>query len=122
MLVPPDAATSSSTMCGNNLCMNLGDPLNAALTMVGGSLVVNSPSDRIIVIRTSPSAIVALSNICTHLGCGVRYNGTQGILQCPCHGSEYSLTGQVLQGPAVRPLTRYTTQLDATANQLTITL
>jgi Rieske Fe-S protein len=121
-LAPADAPTSSATMCGSNLCMDLGDPLNAAITMVGGSLVVNAPSDRILVIRTSTSAVAALSDICTHLGCGVRYEPARGILQCPCHGSEYSLTGQVLQGPAIRPLTRYATQLDTAADQLTITL
>ena len=109
-------------MCGNNLCLDLRDPRNAALTTVGGSLVVSAPRDHILVIRTSPSAVVALSDVCTHQGCAVLYNRTRGLLECPCHGSEYSLTGQVLQGPANRPLAAYTTQLDAATEQLTITL
>jgi cytochrome b6-f complex iron-sulfur subunit len=44
----------------------------------------------------------ALSLVCTHLGCtvGTQPNG----FTCPCHGSEYSLTGVVTKGPASSPL------------------
>jgi cytochrome b6-f complex iron-sulfur subunit len=44
----------------------------------------------------------ALSLVCTHLGCTVGVEG-DGFL-CPCHGSQYSLSGSVLQGPASSPL------------------
>lgn len=45
---------------------------------------------------------MALSPICTHLGCTVEIQG--GRLECPCHGSTYDRGGQVLRGPAERPL------------------
>ncbi len=51
---------------------------------------------------------VALSPICTHLGCTVDVQG--GRLVCPCHGSTYDREGRVLRGPAERPLARYATQ------------
>jgi Rieske Fe-S protein len=122
-MLQPDAGPGSiSTACGNNLCLDLGDPLNAALTQVGGSLVITAPRDRIIVVRTSDTAAQAVSDVCTHAACGVRYEHVNRIFSCPCHGSRFALTGAVLQGPATRPLARYQTQLDLSANQLTILL
>jgi Rieske Fe-S protein len=49
----------------------------------------------------------AVSPICTHQGCTVEAQGAQ--LVCPCHGSTYSRTGEVLRGPAARPLRAYQT-------------
>lgn len=47
----------------------------------------------------------ALSPICTHRGCTVNLEGAQ--LVCPCHGSAFDRTGQVLRGPADEPLRRF---------------
>jgi cytochrome b6-f complex iron-sulfur subunit len=46
----------------------------------------------------------ALSSVCTHLGCITRYQPGEGVIACPCHGSRFSLDGEVLAGPAPRPL------------------
>ncbi len=46
----------------------------------------------------------ALSAVCTHLGCITRYRPDESIIACPCHGSRFSLDGEVLAGPAPRPL------------------
>jgi nitrite reductase/ring-hydroxylating ferredoxin subunit len=109
-------------LCGESLCIDLAAPQNTALTAVDGSLIVAAPHDNIIIVRTSATAALAVSDICTHAGCGVSYDRTSRIFVCPCHGSRYSLAGAVLSGPASRPLARYTTQLDPSANQLTILL
>jgi len=124
-LLPADASGDSgsgTTSCGNNLCLDLNDAANAALTMVDGSLVVAAPTDRLIVIRTSMTELIALSDVCTHAGCGVRYDRVNKALTCPCHGSRYALTGAVTRGPANRALAVYPTQLDAATNVVTITL
>jgi cytochrome b6-f complex iron-sulfur subunit len=119
----PDAPPSSTTaMCGNSLCIDLNDPTNAALTMVDGALTVSADQDSILLMRTSATVVQAVSDICTHAGCSVSYNRINKVLDCPCHGSRYSLTGTVLRGPAARPLKRYTAQLDQSTNLVTITV
>ena len=54
------------------------------------------------------AAFTAVEAVCTHEGCTVsNADGDQYV--CPCHGSRYSRSGQVLRGPAVASLRRYTT-------------
>jgi cytochrome b6-f complex iron-sulfur subunit len=120
--VPDAGPGSTATMCGTNLCLDLNDPLNAALRTVDGSMTVNAPKDNILLLRTSTTAVQALSDICTHAGCPVRYDRVGKVLECPCHGSQFSLAGAVIGGPATRPLKKYLTQLDTDANLLTILL
>lgn len=48
--------------------------------------------------------VVALSLVCTHLGCTLKV--TPARLECPCHGSCFDHAGRVLKGPASRPLKR----------------
>ena len=47
---------------------------------------------------------------CTHRGCELNVGG--GIYTCPCHGSEFSTSGKVLEGPAEKDLTTYKTETD----------
>lgn len=50
----------------------------------------------------------ALSAVCTHLGCTVKWVPENDRLECPCHGSLFDpMTGRVLGGPAPRPLDWY---------------
>jgi len=44
------------------------------------------------------------SATCTHMGCVVHWNSFEQSWDCPCHGSQFSPDGDVLQGPAFRPL------------------
>lgn len=48
--------------------------------------------------------VYALSLICTHLGCTLNVTSQQ--LTCPCHGSIFDRHGQVIKGPADKPLPR----------------
>jgi glycine/D-amino acid oxidase-like deaminating enzyme/nitrite reductase/ring-hydroxylating ferredoxin subunit len=54
--------------------------------------------------RDEAGALHLLSPACTHLGCHVVWNPAERSWDCPCHGSRYSGEGDVIQGPAVKPL------------------
>jgi len=46
-----------------------------------------------------------LSNItCTHMGCELNWNSAEKSWDCPCHGSRFSYEGEIIEGPAVSPL------------------
>ena len=57
--------------------------------------------------------VYALSAVCTHLGCITRYLSDEGIIACPCHGSRFDLEGNVVHGPAPRPLPWLEVRTDA---------
>jgi len=67
--------------------------------------VLDDTEHRVFVIRLA-MGFWALSSVCTHLGCITRYQPDRKIIACPCHGSRFSLEGDVLAGPAPRPLHR----------------
>lgn len=56
--------------------------------------------------RDQDGKIHVVDTTCKHLGCEVEWNNGERTWDCPCHGSRYSIDGEVLNGPAVRPLDR----------------
>lgn len=45
---------------------------------------------------------------CSHLGCSVAWTPADGLFECPCHGSRFTINGQVAHGPAAYPLSNLT--------------
>jgi cytochrome b6-f complex iron-sulfur subunit len=56
--------------------------------------------------------LVALSTICTHLGCIPNWLAGENKFKCPCHGSGYYVTGVNFEGPTPRPLERHAISKD----------
>lgn len=68
-------------------------------------IIINSiPS---IVINTPDRGFIALSKVCTHLGCLVEYEKAKNRLLCPCHAGVYTLEGAVVSGPPPKPLRKF---------------
>jgi Rieske Fe-S protein len=61
-----------------------------------------------------------VSRTCTHLGCRLNFKEKENVLECPCHQSRFSTAGNVLKGPAKKPLNRYA--VDATDTSYLVTL
>lgn len=57
-------------------------------------------------LRRESNEVTVYSPICTHLGCGFRWDGEEKKFKCPCHGSMFDTEGRVVGGPAPRPLDR----------------
>ncbi|WP_455355758.1 FAD-dependent oxidoreductase [Streptomyces sp. SYSU K217416] len=80
------------------------DPASAADVAPGTGAVVRVAGERCAVYRDENGTAHALTARCTHLGCLVAFNNAERTWECPCHGSRFSIDGDVIQGPANRPL------------------
>ena len=67
---------------------------------------------KIAVFRADDGSLVERSAFCTHLGCVVHWNSVEQSWDCPCHGSRFAPTGEVLNGPALAPLPEAETSRD----------
>ena len=61
----------------------------------------------VIIINRPDNGYVALSRVCTHLGCLVDYDKSKKRLLCPCHAGIYDLDGSVVSGLPTRPLPEF---------------
>lgn len=59
---------------------------------------------RFYISRLEDGGMLALWHRCTHLGCTVPWRDDEGQFHCPCHSSIFNTKGEVLSGPAPRPL------------------
>ena len=58
------------------------------------------------VYRDEQGTVHSFSPVCPHMGCDVAWNDAERSWDCPCHGSRYGATGDLINGPAVTPLDR----------------
>lgn len=59
---------------------------------------------RFYISRLEDGGMLALWHRCTHLGCTVPWRDEEGQFHCPCHSSIFTVQGEVVSGPAPRPL------------------
>ncbi len=92
-LAPATGSTEAKQLTLKKSEIPLGDAKEIAY---GGTpvMIINRPD----------KGFIALSRVCTHLGCLVDYNKAQNRIICPCHGAQFDLEGNVLSGPPPKPL------------------
>ena len=98
----------------NEITIDLTSADYSNLGTVGGYAY----KDDIIIFRTGESTYMALSKLCTHSQCTVTYSHANGNVPCPCHGSVFTTSGQVTNGPASTNLKKYTVVLDGNTLKL----
>jgi menaquinol-cytochrome c reductase iron-sulfur subunit len=64
------------------------------------------------VLTSNSQDFIVMSNVCTHLGCRVRWIPENDNFFCPCHNGVFSKDGQVTDGPPPRPLDRFESKVE----------
>ena len=89
------------------------------LAQVNNAALVQSALGNFLVTRSTEDSFTAVTATCTHEGCTVTGFENQTYV-CPCHGSRYTTSGTVVNGPATQPLRQFANQF--ANNVLTITV
>ncbi len=82
-------------------------PKDFAALAPGDAAILKVDGETIAAFKDEQGRIHAVSAACTHMGCLVGWNETDRSWDCPCHGSRFTLSGEVMHGPAVKPLEPY---------------
>ncbi len=124
LLRPPKRKLGSAWAdAGDVSALKIGSPQKITFerTRADGWKISNQ-KDNAWIIKNADGTVVAFSPLCTHLGCAYHWDSRagestagrstagrsgDGAFVCPCHGSRFSRTGDVITGPANRPLDRY---------------
>jgi glycine/D-amino acid oxidase-like deaminating enzyme/nitrite reductase/ring-hydroxylating ferredoxin subunit len=72
---------------------------------LGDGMIIGSRGKKVAAFRDHNGKLHKLSPVCPHLGCHVRWNSAESTWDCPCHGSRFKPTGEVIAGPAEDALT-----------------
>jgi glycine/D-amino acid oxidase-like deaminating enzyme/nitrite reductase/ring-hydroxylating ferredoxin subunit len=70
----------------------------------GEGTVIDRKGAKVAAYRDTAGTVTLRSAICTHMGCVVGWNAAERTWDCPCHGSRFKPTGEVISGPAESPL------------------
>lgn len=103
----PSLSAIQGTVTGQTVSVTVG--AGSPLTNVGSAAIVRTSLPApFLVSRTAQDSFTALTAICTHEMCEITgFSGSRYV--CPCHGSQYSTGGAVLNGPATVSLRQFPT-------------
>lgn len=102
----PALASVPSTVSGRSVSISVA---GTALANVGGAAATQNSLGGFLIARTAQDTFMAMTAICTHEQCTIT-GFSNGRFVCPCHGSQFTTTGAVAQGPATRNLQTFQTQ------------
>ena len=71
----------------------------------GEGKVFTIDGEKVAVYKDESGNICKISAVCTHMKCIVSWNSAERSWDCPCHGSRFDTNGNVIEGPAIIPLT-----------------
>lgn len=66
----------------------------------------------VLVRLTENGSLMAVDPTCTHAGCLVEWDSQEKALTCPCHGSKFTQTGELISGLASFDLTKYQVKIE----------
>jgi len=81
-----------------------GDSVDAVAK--GEGKILKLGGKKVAAYRHDNGKVSLCSPVCTHLKCIVNWNPAEKTWDCPCHGSRFKPTGEVISGPAEEPLER----------------
>lgn len=97
----PEYASENINVAGQYAdYMTAGNIKSESELRPGEGAIMRDGVSKIAVRRDASGNVHKLSAICPHLGCVVAWNSTEQTWDCPCHGSRFSASGRVYQGPA----------------------
>jgi Rieske Fe-S protein len=103
-------ATASSTV---KVLGNVEDfPVNSVTT---------DRINRLFLVRQHDGGFLALSLICSHLGCSIAWDEPNDRFICPCHSSAFDKSGNVINKPAPRALDFFPVSIDAGKVRIDVT-
>jgi len=82
---------------------------------VGGAHFFDYQGRPAVLLQPKAGEFIALTAVCTHLGCIVKWVDAKQELLCPCHGGRFSPEGVVLGGPPPAPLKSYPVAINGDA-------
>jgi Rieske Fe-S protein len=105
------------TFGGDSVTLNLEE--YEELKQDGGFRVIKEvnigeTTDNLIIVRKSEKEYLVFSSVCRHKKCNVKYKDERKLFVCPCHGSNYDLTGKVVKGPSTANIPQYDAILSGT--------
>lgn len=70
----------------------------------GEGRVIEKDGKRAGAYRDDKGKLHLVNTTCTHMGCELNFNSAETSWDCPCHGSRFTLDGEIIDGPAVSNL------------------
>lgn len=95
---------AASHLLGDRMLKRKAVPLDSIAPGSGG--IIARGGEQLAALRREDGTLMTLSATCTHMGCIVGWNEIDRTWDCPCHGSRFDESGEVIAGPAISPLER----------------
>ena len=70
--------------------------------------IINKDGKKAGAYKTADGTVKIVDTTCTHMGCDLEWNNGERSWDCPCHGSRFTPDGEVIEGPATKPLKKLT--------------